>query len=165
MDDSRVKDISALLSAFFDEGKRREGEGYAGFFGSWKRIAGERLAAHSRVKDIENDILVVEADHPGWIQLLQLRQSELLNSARALFPALTIRGISFRLAQENSKNDKPGDESASSPRPGPFGPDGRAPREAQRAPERESGGSLDDIQDPDLRRLLGDLKKTVDEDS
>jgi hypothetical protein len=164
MDDSRIKDVSSLLSSFFDEEKRREGEGYAGFFGSWKRIAGERLAAHSRVKDIENDILVIEADHPGWIQLLQFRQAEMLNSARALYPELNIRGISFKLAQDkgSAMNARPGVESDSKPRPGPFGPGGRTPCEEPQATEKEGIGSLEDIQDPELRRLLGELKKTVD---
>ena len=32
---------------------------------------GRNLATHSRVVDFKNGILLVEADHPGWIQLLQ----------------------------------------------------------------------------------------------
>ena len=31
---------------------------------------GKNMASHSRVIDLKNGILLVEADHPGWIQML-----------------------------------------------------------------------------------------------
>ncbi len=184
MGDSRIKDVSSLLAAFFDEETRRRGDRFAGLFGSWKRIAGERLAAHSRVQDIENGILVVEAEHPGWIQLLQFKQAEMLEAARSLFPELELRGISFRLARDDRATGPGRASSAGAPRPGPFGPGGRPPAgvseaggEASRE-EAEAGGpaeageiggelptkraSLEDIKDDTLRNLLGELKKTVE---
>jgi hypothetical protein len=167
MGDSRIKDVSALLSAFFDEEKLRQGGQYAQVFRGWKRIAGERLAAHSRVCDIEKGILVVEAEHPGWIQLLQFRQAQMLEEARAQFPELGIRGISFRLG---AGVDGAAGPQAGESRPGPFGPGGREPAEGPAASTAADGGgpragepaSLDDIGDPKLRSLLGALKKTVD---
>jgi hypothetical protein len=98
MDDSSIKDIGSLLSAFFDEEKLRRGGRYAQFFESWQAVVGERLAAHSRVADLDKGILVVEAEHPGWIQLLQMRQSQTLDALIARFPDLGLRGIAFRLA-------------------------------------------------------------------
>jgi hypothetical protein len=98
MGDSRIKDVSSLLSAFFDEGKIRKGERYADFFASWLSIVGERLAAHSRVADVDKGLLVVEAEHPGWIQLLQLQQSRILAEVSRRYPELEFRGIVFRLA-------------------------------------------------------------------
>ncbi len=97
MEDSRIKNISSLLSAFFNNETIRQGRHYAEVFGAWKQIAGERLAAHSRVVEIEKGFLIVAAEHPGWIQLLQLRQTELLDSVRIRFPGLALRGIVFRL--------------------------------------------------------------------
>ncbi|MDA8425755.1 MAG: DUF721 domain-containing protein [Treponema sp.] len=103
MDDSRIKNISSLLTAFFDHETVRQGKRYADVFGGWTRIAGDRLAAHSRIVEIERNFLIVEAEHPGWIQLLQLRQSELLASVQRRFPELSLRGIVFRLSHEEAK--------------------------------------------------------------
>ncbi len=168
MGDSRVKDVSALLAAYFDEEKLRKGGQYAELFRGWERIAGERLSAHSKVRDIENGILVIQAEHPGWIQLLQFRQAQMLEEAKALFPELGLRGISFRLGSAGDGAGPTGEGR----RPGPFGPQGRDPAEGPETPagqaeEGEGPGaapspSLEDIADPRLRALLGELKKTVE---
>jgi hypothetical protein len=42
---------------------------------------------------------LVEADHPGWIQILQTKQKPLLEAVRRGFPELAINGISFRLSR------------------------------------------------------------------
>jgi hypothetical protein len=97
MDDSRIKDVSSLLSSFFEKEKLERGLRYSDFFSSWPGFVGPRLAAHSRVADIEKGLLIVEAEHPGWIQLLQLRQSEILEGVSRRFPELKLRGIGFRL--------------------------------------------------------------------
>ena len=167
MGDSRIKDVSSLLSAFFDEEKRRRGGLYSDFFGSWRQIAGERLAVHSRVRDIENGILIVEAEHPGWIQLLQLKQAQMLAEAVRLFPELGLRGISFRLRGDRAAGDPARDVEGGNTRPGPFGPGARAPAEGPReeeTPANAPGGAatLDEISDPALRALLGELKRTVE---
>jgi hypothetical protein len=183
MGNSRIKDVSSLLSSFFDEEKRRKGGRYADCFGSWRQIAGERLAAHSHVQEIENGILIVEAEHPGWIQLLQFRQAQMLAEAARRFPELGLRGISFRLGRGEAAGISP-EEQGGTPglgagetdlRPGPFGPGGRAPRlgpseggpHEEQPPEGEvpREPSLEDIEDPSLRALLGELKKTVEGES
>jgi hypothetical protein len=92
-----VKRIGELLSAFFDEGTLEKAQGYNSLFSSWKDIAGENIAAHSRIVELEKSVLRIEADHPGWIQILQTRQKSLLDGVRRKFPSLGITGISFRL--------------------------------------------------------------------
>jgi hypothetical protein len=94
-----MKKIGELLSAFFDEDTIKKAQGYNALFSSWKDIAGESLAAHSRIVELEKSVLRIEADHPGWIQILQIRQKSLLNRVCRKFPALTITGISFKLSR------------------------------------------------------------------
>jgi hypothetical protein len=94
-----VKKIGELLSAFFDEDTIKKAQGYNNLFSSWRDIAGESLAAHSRIVELEKSVLRIEADHPGWIQILQIRQKGLLNRVCRKFPALNITGISFRLSR------------------------------------------------------------------
>jgi len=60
-------------------------------------------AVHSRIKELERGVLFVEADHPGWIQILQTRQAELLLAIQRRCPKLDIRGIAFRLSKEPVK--------------------------------------------------------------
>jgi len=91
-----------ILSAFFDERLSKEGQTYSALFKSWHQIAGDQLSAHSRIVELDRNILFVEADHPGWIMILQSREQELLERVRRSFPELVINGVSFRLSKTRS---------------------------------------------------------------
>lgn len=167
MDDSRVKDVGSLLRAFFDEDKIRQGSQYVEFFSSWKSIVGPREASHSRVAEIEKGILVIEAEHPGWIQLLQLRQTSILAAVQSRFPELGLRGIAFRL-QKDCMSLPVRPKGGATPGPAISGsePQAEAAEDEAEAPgesERRSM-SLESIADDDLRARLMDLKKAMDED-
>lgn len=95
-----MKKAGELLSAFFERSTYSMAREYADLFNSWKNIAGDALASHSRVRELDKTILLVEADHPGWIQLLQAKQSQLLEGVRRRFPELAITGIAIRLAKD-----------------------------------------------------------------
>jgi hypothetical protein len=159
MDDSRIKNVSSLLSSFFDEEKLRRGERYSDFFSSWPALVGERLAAHSRVADVDKGFLVVEAEHPGWIQLLQLRQSAILEAVARRFPELGLRGIVFRLLERGggsrpaapAKEEPAGDEPEADAQT-TGGEGGKAETQPSRAEE---------IDDPAFRDLIASLKRTM----
>ncbi len=102
MDDSRVRKASDLLGALLSPKVAEKAELWSRFFSFWSRAAGENLAAHSRPVDVRNGIVFVEADHPGWIQLLQIDQGRILEMIRHSFPALGISGIAFRMAKDGS---------------------------------------------------------------
>lgn len=162
MDDSRIKDVSALLSAFFDADKIKQGERYSDFFSSWSAIVGSRLAAHSRVADVDKGFLVVEAEHPGWIQLLQLKQSSILEDIGRRYPELSLRGIVFRLSAKAS----PAAQAA-------LALAERARAVAERKETEEEAPSVDEgtlppaaeaaekIDDPAFQELMKSLKKTM----
>jgi len=163
MDDSRVKSARELLSAFFDEEKLKRGGLYVDFFASWKFLVGDQLAAHSHIAEIEKGVLIIEAEHPGWIQLLQLRQTTILEGISQRFPELGLRSIAFRLG---------------SPRPDPRATEkvpskwGRNIKAVEEETEKSRAGELkensgisphlvEDIADPALRTLLKSLGKTL----
>jgi len=102
-----MKKAGELLGAFFDDEIIRTAKGYSAVFSSWRNIVGERLSAHSRIVELERAILVVEADHPGWIQLLQLEQAHIMQNVKKMFPDLEINGISIRLAKNISSVSVP----------------------------------------------------------
>ena len=72
-------------------------KGNTSVFKSWGKIAGDDMISHSTVKDITNGILLVEADHPGWIQLLQMRKKKILKNLHTFYPELDIISIRFIL--------------------------------------------------------------------
>ncbi|MBN2874312.1 MAG: DUF721 domain-containing protein, partial [Spirochaetales bacterium] len=100
MDDLRVRKASELLSSVLSPAASDQAGMWTGFFGFWAKAAGENLAAHSRPVDVRNGIVFIEAEHPGWIQLLQVKQDQLLATIQKNFPELGISGIAFRLARD-----------------------------------------------------------------
>lgn len=131
MADSRIKSVSELLSAFFDQETVRKGELYSGFGHSWKTIAGTRLGEHSRPVDIKHGILIIETEHQGWMQLLQLQQDRILEETRKRFPDLDISGIAFRLGNPGAPVPAPGSGptwlGTAAPSSLPVPPPGRIP--------------------------------------
>lgn len=98
MADSRIKSASELLSSFFDADLAAKGREYSGFSKSWRTIAGPRLGEHTKPVDIRHGILIIEAEHQGWMQLLQMEQDRLLQEIGVKYADLGIRGIAFRLS-------------------------------------------------------------------
>jgi predicted nucleic acid-binding Zn ribbon protein len=105
-----VRSAGDVLRSFFDDtfslGFFEDMEAAAGLFSSWKAVIEEAgvasAAPHSRVADLKQGTVIIEADHPGWIQILQTRQLQLLNILQRRFsekPLLEIRKIAFRLAK------------------------------------------------------------------
>ena len=80
----------------------------AGLFSSWDKIAAEvwpreeeaLAAVHSQIRELERGVLLIEADHPGWVQILQTKKAEILSSVRRHYPDMDIKSLSFRLARE-----------------------------------------------------------------
>jgi hypothetical protein len=109
--------ISALFRDRFGPEFVETARATSGLFSSWVQIVKEvwpqlmqdddagfddipAVAVHSRIKELERGILLIEADHPGWIQILQTKQSKLLSAVQRRYPELNVRGIAFRLSRE-----------------------------------------------------------------
>jgi len=58
---------------------------------------GLNLYSHSRIIDLKNEILLIEADHPGWIQTLRLYQKYILTGLKRGVPELKINSLAFRM--------------------------------------------------------------------
>jgi hypothetical protein len=156
MGDSRIKDVSSLLASFFDEGKLRRGERYSDFFSSWPSFVGLRLAAHSRVADVDKGLLIVEAEHPGWIQLLQMRQSNILEGVASRFPELALKGIVFRLSGQAGFSRPCSDNVIVAEKTTIESETGQS-----EAPLAASGNDLTKQADPAFTALFDSLRKTM----
>jgi len=111
--------VSALLREKFGSEFMDTARLTSGLFSSWAQIIKEAwpqsrqensgnpgledipaAAIHSRVKELERGILLIEADHPGWVQILQTKQGGLLSAVQRRYPELNIRSITFNLSRE-----------------------------------------------------------------
>ena len=99
--------VSTLFKEKFGPDFMETARSTAGLFSSWTQVVAEvwsqgkedipAAAVHSRIQELERGVLLVEADHPGWIQILQTKQQELLAVVRRKYPKMDIRAIAFRL--------------------------------------------------------------------
>jgi len=104
-----MKTAGEILSALFDEQFMKKAQSYSKFFDSWKDITAKNgiaaAADHSHIKDLDRGLLLIEMDHPGWKQILQTKQSKLLNDFRIRFPELDISSISLILGKSEPDNE------------------------------------------------------------
>ncbi len=87
-----MKKAGDFLKEFFDNlgisSKKSEN-----IYSCWSEIVGKDIADHSRVIDIKKEIISVEADHPGWIQIINLKKSYILKKINEKFQEKEINEI------------------------------------------------------------------------
>jgi predicted nucleic acid-binding Zn ribbon protein len=147
-----MKKIGDVLSAFFDEDTLKKAKGYGDLFSSWGSLTAKcgipQAAAHSRISGLEKSLLLVEADHPGWVQILQTKQKELLEEVQKQFPGFFTTGIVLRLGRSQTVSettDAVSDTEQSKPRE--IGP--------------ENTGELSWTEDERFKTALEKLKKSI----
>lgn len=101
-----MKRAGNLLGAFFERNNIQDTQGYVDFFQSWDKIVGVDLAAHSDAVDIRNGALVVEVDHPGWMQRLHMQRERILKTLQSKYPDLGIRNLHFTLVEEGGAGER-----------------------------------------------------------
>jgi predicted nucleic acid-binding Zn ribbon protein len=148
-----VRQAGDILRLFLDQNTAEQAEVYQGFFSGWNNIVGERIAAHSEVKDLQNGIVIVEVEHPGWIQLIQLKQAQFVDALRKKYPDLQIRGLRLQLPWKGY-SASPQTESAA-------GVDEKRP--AETPPKREKTPPTAAPADPLIRGALDRLGRAIEE--
>ena len=108
--DFLVQKASDLLDSIFTDLLSGAPQGGADLERGWKTVlqkisGGEKLAAHSRITDLKNDLLHIETDHPGWIQLFNMQQKRILKELKKEFPELSAKGFSFVLRGKGKKTE------------------------------------------------------------
>jgi len=149
-----MKKAAEVLARLLDKGPAGSNP-FSSLFGGWQDIAGVSLAEHCRAYEVRHHSLLVEADHPGWMQLLLIQKKAILARIRQRFPQLELRDIKVRVspgsrpastpgfAPGSSQGFAPGSTPASTPG---FLPSGPASAEVEQA--------LAAVGDPGLRERL-----------
>ena len=71
----------------------------------WGEIVGEEIARHARAVDLEEGVLVLEADHGAWRQEVTMLVPGIIEKFNAMFGVGTITGIRWR--GRGTRNRKP----------------------------------------------------------
>jgi hypothetical protein len=153
---------------------------FPSLFGGWEEIAGPSLAEHCRAYEVRHHSLLVEADHPGWMQLLLMQKKAILSRIRQRFPQLGLRDIKVRVGAAGGGRQsavaaaaarKPAVPAAKAAPPAAGPEPAAAAREPVSAsppvaPSAEALQALAAVGDPELREklrlLLKELERRID---
>jgi predicted nucleic acid-binding Zn ribbon protein len=94
-----VKRVGDLLRKFLEVRGWASGDPYSPLFAGWKAVVGEPLAGHCRLEEVEDGVLIVEVDHPGWLQMLAMQKQTVLDAARRAAPGARIQGMRARIGR------------------------------------------------------------------
>jgi predicted nucleic acid-binding Zn ribbon protein len=93
-----MKKASELVQAMMDNLIQNEQQREAlSLFSAWTKIAGINEGSHSRIEEIENGVVIVKVDHPGWLQKLEMKRKNILKNLKNSYPELEIRDVRFIL--------------------------------------------------------------------
>lgn len=99
-----MKKASEILGKILEQSTIKSASSYSSLFRSWENIAGADIASHSRIVDVKNGIAVLEADHPAWLQIIQLKQTQMLKKIKRSYPELEIESMRMFLKTDSSEN-------------------------------------------------------------
>jgi hypothetical protein len=167
-----MKKVGDILSAFFDKETLEKAKGYGALFSSWGSLTAKcgipQAAAHSRITGLDKSLLLVEADHPGWVQILQTKQKELLREVQEQFPGFFMAGIVLRLSRPYPRSDGettdavPGEAAQNEPFSEEMEQDEPIPEEpACSEPNSETVEEVTWTGDEKLTTALEKLKKSI----
>ncbi len=94
-----MKRIGDLVRQFLEDRGWESGDPYSPLFAGWKQVVGEPLAGHSWLAEVEDGVLIVDVDHPGWLQMLSMKRQAVLEGARKAAPRARIEGVRGRIAR------------------------------------------------------------------
>ncbi|HAH62655.1 MAG TPA: hypothetical protein DCL73_11235 [Treponema sp.] len=103
INDQSVITAADMITQVFSNIDKCDVENSSRLLGTWKSVVskvhkyGEKLTAHTELIELKNGILLVETDHPGWIQILQLYSKFILTGLERAVPELKITSLAFRL--------------------------------------------------------------------
>ncbi len=176
-----MKKAAELLAQLLDKGPPGALP-FPALFGGWQELAGPSLAGHCRAYEVRHGCLLVECDHPGWMQLLLMQKKPILAKIRQRFPQLGMKDIKVRVGPAGAAGGAAGTRksvgetgpsapAASGPQAA-GGPEARAAAEAlvgtaATAPASgEIRQALEAVADPELREklrlLLQELERRID---
>ncbi len=98
-----MEQVGSILKRLLNSTGMRRGDTASPLFREWASFVGMPLAEHSRVVDIRNSRLIVEVDHPGWMQHLLLSKDQIVSRIGRAYSSDVVSDIRVRIAAERPK--------------------------------------------------------------
>lgn len=92
---SRIIPLKDILNQFMDTLDYSDYEKEQKIENSWEKIAGIKISSHSKIKEIKNGVLVIEVEHPGWIQCILFEKKNIIGRINKRFPELNIKDLNI----------------------------------------------------------------------
>ena len=99
-----MKKAADILKNILGEQQARQAGEWSTFFKGWQALAGDDIAAHSSVRDVKQGSVIVEVDHPGWLQMLQMKKGKILATMKKRYPELDIQDIRIFLGTVSKRD-------------------------------------------------------------
>ena len=102
-----VMNFNDIINITFSNIEKENLEKNNKLFSVWKKVVtsvskvGQNLYDHSSVCELKNGILLIEADHPGWIQMLQMNSQYIIRGLKMYASELNICSLAFKLKGKN----------------------------------------------------------------
>lgn len=155
MDSDSIRKAGDILKSILDSSQNEQAQEYYRFLSAWDEILGDNLAGRARAVELKGKTLIVEVDHPGWIQLLDMRKAHILHQLKERFPALEIEKIRYYVAGESNRS-QPAKNGESMSRSEEESPEHSSRDEEGR---KEEGKEEADTKDSSKNRLDSVLKR------
>lgn len=91
--DKNFKNAGELIGELINKLIPSEKYDYYRLSAGWGEIVGVGTALNVIPKDIKNQTLILEANHPGWYQEVIMREKDILKKIRGKYSELEIRRI------------------------------------------------------------------------
>ena len=148
----KAKDIlNQLLHNLYEKEKFQDGSEYYTFVHEWEHIIGKKLFGHAKIIDLRNKSLIIAVDHPGWMQILRLKEKIILKRIQRMFPQLSIKTMKLVVKEDCFKINGIKEKS------------GEKVNEISKEKEKlhEVNGKIDKIGDEQLRNIMKRLYMSI----
>ena len=107
--------IKAVLEGILSDVDKKRMEESSIFISKWKKIVtsvksivnpdcGNSMYAHSQVIDVKDGTILLQVDHPGFIQLFETHKKYILRGLEMHIPQMKIKNMSYVLNKKNDYN-------------------------------------------------------------
>ncbi|WP_028973377.1 hypothetical protein [Spirochaeta cellobiosiphila] len=157
---SKASDIVSKLEGLIGK-KSEDAQKFYTFFSTWDKLISsfptrnrkfKEIGYHSKIHDISNGVLIVDIDHPGWMQIFDMEKRNFLDYVVAKYPDIEIRTIRTRLVT----NDESSTLNEENQIIYNFAPTGQIEGEKEKSFYKE-------LEDGDFKELLKKLGQAIDQ--
>ena len=107
--------ITSVLEGILSDANKKRMEESSLFISKWKKVVtsvksvvnpdcGNTMYAHSQIIDVKDGTILLQVDHPGFIQLFETHKKYILRGLEMHIPQIKIKNMSYVFNKKNDYN-------------------------------------------------------------